>query len=137
MLLITIKIVKSANSLIIPFIVFTNACRKRIINITYFCCQLPKFKTQVTFIYFVIFNTTIVVGAARSFSCRKFSGGAEEKDFYSFLVRFNQRVFHRKIGRERLYETKKVSCLHHGDNHKQLYLGKLSLPLTYISALMY
>ena len=82
MLRITIKIVKSATSLIILFIVFTNAGHKRIINITYFCWQLPRFKTQVTFIYFVILDKIIVSRAAKSFSCRKYSGGAEKKDFH-------------------------------------------------------
>jgi hypothetical protein len=114
------------------FTFFTNACHKRIINITYFCWQLPKFKTQVTFIYFVVLDTIIASSSAKSFSCRKYSGGAEEKDFHSFVVGLKRRVSHRQIGAEELYETKEVSCLHNEGDREQLYLGKLSLPLTYI-----
>ncbi len=43
-----------------------------------------------------------------------------------------RRVSHRQIGAEELYETKEVSCLHNEGDREQLYLGKLSLPLTYI-----
>ncbi len=56
----------------------------------------------------------------------------KKKIFIALIVRLNRRGSHRQIGAEELYETKEVSCLHQEGDRKQLYSGKLSLPLTYI-----